>query len=113
MWLLAAFGVHFFFGGGVSHVGKSSVVALVFGFGMDSCQTSVIFNHCTKRGFLVFISCNVRVSGKRFTYRFRLYAGFLDRRRVRGGLPSLCSVSSFPPGEFRQGNGCLIVVSLS
>jgi hypothetical protein len=40
----SCFGIHilsvFFFGrGGVSHVGKSCVVALVFGFGMDSCQT--------------------------------------------------------------------------
>ena len=46
-----------------SHVGKSSVVALIFGIGMDSCQTSVILYHCIKRGFLVCISCNVRVSG--------------------------------------------------
>ena len=30
--------------GGGSHVGNSSVVALVFGFGMDSCQISVILN---------------------------------------------------------------------
>jgi len=40
----------FVFGWG-SHVGYSSVVALVFGFGMDSCQISVIFNHCIKARF--------------------------------------------------------------
>ena len=39
------------------------MVALVFGFGMDTCQTSVILNHCIMRGFLVCISCNVRVGG--------------------------------------------------
>ena len=47
----SCFGVHFFvriLEGGFSHVGKSSVVALVFGFGMDLCQTSVILNHCIK-----------------------------------------------------------------
>jgi len=49
----SCFGVHFFVHilGGGSHVGKSSVVALVFGFGMGSCQTSVILNHCIKCGF--------------------------------------------------------------
>jgi len=38
----SCFGVHFcpYFFRGVSHVGKSSVVAPVFGFGMVSCQTS-------------------------------------------------------------------------
>jgi hypothetical protein len=57
----SCFGVHFFcifFGGGEgggSHGGKSSVVALVFGFGMDSCQISVILNHCTKRDFFWFV----------------------------------------------------------
>jgi hypothetical protein len=35
--------------GEFSHVGVSSVVALVFGCGMDSCQTSVILNICIKR----------------------------------------------------------------
>jgi hypothetical protein len=35
-------------GWGCSHVGKYSVVALVFGFGMDSCQTSVILYHSIK-----------------------------------------------------------------
>jgi hypothetical protein len=47
----SCFGVRFFVricggggGRGVSHGGKSSVVALVFGFGMDSCQTYVILN---------------------------------------------------------------------
>ena len=38
----SCFGVHFcpyFFWGGGSHVGKSSAVALVIGFGTDSCQT--------------------------------------------------------------------------
>jgi hypothetical protein len=68
----SCFGVHFFVriffgggrgGGGLSHVGKSSVVALVFGFGMDSCPTSVILNQCIKRGLLVGISCNVSVGG--------------------------------------------------
>ena len=63
----SCFGVHFFvrifFWEGGFHVGKSSVVALVFGFGMDSCQTSVILNHCIKGGFLVCISCNVHVGG--------------------------------------------------
>ena len=47
----SCFGVHFFvriLEGGFSHVGKSSVFALVFGFGMDLCQTSVILNHCIK-----------------------------------------------------------------
>jgi hypothetical protein len=34
-------------GGAVSHFGKSSAFALVFGFGMDSCQTSVISNSLT------------------------------------------------------------------
>ena len=34
--------VRIFFGSGGSHVGKSSVVALISGFGMDSCPTSVI-----------------------------------------------------------------------
>jgi len=69
----SCFGVRFcpYFGGGFPHIGKSSVVTLVFGFGMDSCQTSVILNHCIKRGFLICISCNVRVSGKSFTCRFR------------------------------------------
>ena len=38
-------------GAGGSHVGNSSVVALVFGFGMDSCQISVILNHCIKTRF--------------------------------------------------------------
>ena len=49
-----------FFGGrrGGLHVGKSSVVALVFGFGMDLCQTSVILNHCIKRGFLYKLQCS-------------------------------------------------------
>ena len=50
----SCFGAHFlsvFFSGGGFQVGKSSVVALVFGFGMDLCQTSVILNHCIKRGF--------------------------------------------------------------
>ena len=43
------FGVHFcpYFGGFFfSHVGNSSAVTLVFGFGMDLCQTPVIVNHC-------------------------------------------------------------------
>jgi hypothetical protein len=66
------------------------VVALVFGFGMDSCQTSVILNYCIKRGFLVCISCNVHVGGTDFTYRFRRYAGLSDRQRVRGGLNIGC-----------------------
>ena len=67
----------FFLGGEVGfHVGKSSVVALVFGFGMDSCQTSVILNHCIKRGFLVCLSCNDRVSGKSFTYLY--YITFIN-----------------------------------
>jgi len=35
----------------VSHVCNSSVVALVFGFGMDSCQISVILKHCIKTRF--------------------------------------------------------------
>ena len=45
MYLVAVAVVHFcsYLGGG-SHVGNSSVVALVFGFGMDSCQISVILN---------------------------------------------------------------------
>ena len=54
----SCFGVHFFvriLEGGFSHVGKSSVVALIFGIGMDSCQTSVILYHCIKR-FCLFVS---------------------------------------------------------
>jgi hypothetical protein len=38
----SCFGVRYcsyFFWGGVPHIGKSSVVALVSGFGMDSYQT--------------------------------------------------------------------------
>ena len=65
----SCFGVHFcpYLGGwGVfSHVCKSSAVALVFGFGMDSCQNSVILNHCVKHGFLVRMSFNVGVGGNR------------------------------------------------
>ena len=34
----------------------------------------------------------------RVRLRFPKYAGFSDRRWVRGGLPSLCSASSFQPG---------------
>ena len=49
--LVSSFFPYFGVGRGFSHVGKSSVVALVFGFGMDSCQISVILNHCTKRDF--------------------------------------------------------------
>ena len=41
----------YLWGEGVSHVGNASVVALVFGFGMDSCQISVILNHCIKTRF--------------------------------------------------------------
>ena len=55
-------GVHFlsvFWVGGGSHVGKSSAVALIFGFGMESCQTFVILNHCAKCGFLVCMIFNV------------------------------------------------------
>ena len=33
----------------------------------------------------------------RVKFGFRRYTGLLDRRRVRGGLPSLCSASSFLP----------------
>jgi len=56
----SCFGVHFcpYFGEGFSH-GKSSVVALVFGFVMDPCQTPVVLNHCVKCGFLVCMSFNV------------------------------------------------------
>jgi len=52
VYLVAVAVVHFcsYLGGG-SHVGNSSVVALVFGFGMDSCQISVILNHCIKTRF--------------------------------------------------------------
>jgi hypothetical protein len=67
MWLVAILASAFcpYLEGGGSHVGKSSVVALVFGFVMDSCQTSVILNHCIKGVFffLVCVSCNVRVRG--------------------------------------------------
>ena len=64
----SCFGVHFFvrIWGGGSHIGKSCVVALVFGFGMDLCQTSVILNRCIKRGFLVCINYNVHVGGTEF-----------------------------------------------
>jgi hypothetical protein len=41
----------FVFGGGGSHIGNSSVVALVFGFGMHLSQISVILNHCIKARF--------------------------------------------------------------
>jgi len=46
-------------GGRGSHVGKSSAVALIFGFGMESCQTFVILIHCAKCGFLVCMIFNV------------------------------------------------------
>jgi hypothetical protein len=67
----------FVFGGRGSHVVNSSVVALVFGFGMDSCQISVILNHCIKARFLVVcISCNVRVGFIELYSRiFRRHAG--------------------------------------
>ena len=75
MWLVAvlvsAF-VRILGGGRGSHVGKSSAVVLFFGFGMDSCQTFVILNHCTKCGFFRFSELQIFVwVVQRFSYRFR------------------------------------------
>jgi len=65
VWLVAVLEstfVHILGGVGVfSNVCKSSAVALVFG--MDSCQTFVILNHCVKHGFLVCTSFSVGVGG--------------------------------------------------
>jgi len=67
--LVVVFGAHCcsHLGGGGFHE-LVNLVALVFGYGMRSCQL-----------------------------RFCWYV-VSDRRRVRGGLPSLCSASSFLPG---------------
>ena len=57
------FGIRYcsYLGVGGFHVLVNLLVALVFGYGMRSCQTSVILNHCIKTQFLVCISCNVHV----------------------------------------------------
>jgi hypothetical protein len=52
VWLVAVlvFDIVRIWGGGF-HVLVNLLVALVFGFGMDSCQISVILNHCIKTRF--------------------------------------------------------------
>jgi hypothetical protein len=73
VWLVVVFGVHYCSylgrGGGGVHALVNLLVALVFAYGVRSCQL-----------------------------RFCRYAGLSDRRRVSGGHPSLCSASSFLPG---------------
>jgi hypothetical protein len=69
--LVVVFGAHYcsYLGGGGFHALVNLLVALVFDYGMRSCEL-----------------------------RFCRYVDLSDRRRVRGGLPSLCSASSFLPG---------------
>jgi hypothetical protein len=61
--LVVVFGVRYcsYLGGGWFHAFVNLLVALLFGYGMRSCQTSVILNHCIKTQFLVCIRSNVRV----------------------------------------------------
>jgi hypothetical protein len=91
----------YLWGEGVSHVGNASVVALVFGFGMDSCQISVILNHCIKTRFfggLYKLQCSCGRYRALLTDSVGMLVSWIGDGSGGGGLPSLCSASSLLPG---------------